>query len=201
MYNRCMLRFSTLGICASTAAFGGPAPPALADVVWAADAAASCVRFSVPHLLLSRVTGTIPIASATIVTADAEPVPLLIDAMLNVAALTTHHRQRDAQLRSARFFDVSAFSKITFASERVVETGARSFRVEGELTMRGVTRTGVLQMRLVALRRDPAGRRRVRYAGDASFRRSNYGMTYARGMVGDEVRLAITLEAVHSPHA
>jgi polyisoprenoid-binding protein YceI len=192
-----MLRFSTLGICASTAAFGGPVPPALADVVWSADGAASCVRFSVPHLLLSRVTGTIPIASATIVTADAETVPLLIDAMLDATALTTRDRQRDAQLRSARFFNASAFPKITFASERVVETGVHLFRVEGELTMRGVTRPGVLQMRLVALRRDADGKERVRYAADAVFRRSDYKMTYARGMLGDEVRLAVTLEAVH----
>jgi len=192
-----MLRFSTLGICALTAAFGGSALPALADVVWSADGAHSGVSLSVSHLLIARITGAIPIMSATIVTADAETVPLLIDAMLDAAALNTGDPQRDAQLRGERFFDVSRFPKITFASERVFETGHGTFHVEGELTMRGVTRPMTFDARLVALRREADGKQRVRYDAVGRFRRSDYGMTYARGIVGNEVTLNVTIEAVH----
>ena len=190
-----MLRFSTLGICALTAAFGGSSLPALADVVWTADGTRSLVTLSVSHLLIAKITGTIPIASATIVTADAETVPLLIDAILDAASLDTHDLQRDAQLRSERFFDVAHFPKITFASERVLETGPGTFLVEGELTMRGVTRPITFETRLVFIRRDHDGKRRARYESVGHFRRSDYGMTYARGIVGNDVRLEIAIEA------
>jgi polyisoprenoid-binding protein YceI len=191
-----MLRFSTLRVCALTAAFGGSTLPALADAVWSADAAHSSVALSVSHLLVAKIAGTIPIASATIVTADGETIPLLVDAMLDASALTTHDAQRDAQLRSDRFFDVARFPTITFASERVVETGPASFAIEGELTMRGVTHPLTLNGRLTAMTREAGGKRRARYEASGTFRRSDYGMTYARGIVGNDVRLDVVIEAV-----
>ena len=191
-----MLRFSALRICALTAAFGGSTLPAFADVVWAGDGARSNVTLSVAHLLIAKITGTIPIASATIVTADGETIPLLVDAMLNAAALSTGDPQRDAQLRSDRFFDVARFPGITFASERIVETGPATFTLEGELTMRGVTRAITLDGRLDTLTRDANGHRRARYEATGRFRRSDYGMVYARGIVGNDVRLDVVIEAV-----
>jgi polyisoprenoid-binding protein YceI len=193
-----MLRFSTLGVCALTAAFGCPAP-ALADVVWSADTARSGVTMSVSHLLVAKIVGTIPFASGTVVTSGDEAVPLLVDTLLNASALSTNDAQRDAQLRSDRFFDVARYPAITFASERVVDTGPRTFDLEGELTMRGVTHPITFSARLAALTRDPNGGRRVRYEASAHFRRSDYGMTYARGIVGNDVRLDVVIEAVEAP--
>ena len=173
-----MMRFSTLGVCAPAATFGGQALPALADVVWSADRTRSSVTLSVSHLLVAKISGTIPIGSATIVTADAETVPLLIDAMVDAAA-------------------VEMPAPITFASERVLETGPGSFLVEGELTMHGVTRPMTFDARLVALHRDDGGRRRARYDAVGSFSRSDYGLTSARGIIGNRVTLEVTIEAVN----
>lgn len=191
-----MLRFSALQICALTAAFGG-SPPSFADVVWSTDTAHSGVTMSVSNLLVAKISGTIPFRSATVVTTEGETVPLLVDTMLDAAALTTHDAQRDAQLRSDRFFDVARFPTITFASERVVGTGPRTFDIEGELTMRGVTHPITFNARLAALTRDPNGARRVRYEASARFRRSDYGMLYGRGIVGNDVKLDVVLEAVN----
>ncbi|MDB5072541.1 MAG: hypothetical protein JWM87_3652 [Candidatus Eremiobacteraeota bacterium] len=191
-----MLRFSALGVFALTAAFGCPAP-AVADVVWSADTARSGVTMSVSQLLVSKIAGTIPFKSATIVTNEDESAPLLVDTMLNASALTTHDPQRDAQLRSDRFFDVARFPTITFASERIVETGPRTFDIEGVLTMRGVTHPLTFNARLAALTHDPNGARRLRYEASARFRRSDYGMVYGRGIVGNDVKLDVVLEAVN----
>ena len=127
---------------------------------------------------------------------EGETVPFLVDTLLNASALTTSDPQRDAQLRSDRFFDVAHFPTITFASERVVETGPHMFDIEGELTMRGVTHPITFNGRIAALRRDESGVRRVRYEATARFRRSDYGMTYARGIVGNDVKLDVVIEAV-----
>jgi polyisoprenoid-binding protein YceI len=191
-----MLRFSALQVCALTAAFGGAAPPALADVSWSLDAAHSTVSLSVSHLLISRISGTLPFTSATVVTPDGDAVPLTVDATLSAAALTTHDPQRDAQLRSDRFFDVARYPTISFASERIAETGPRTFTIEGELTMRGVTKPMTLNARCAGVSRDASGTRRVRYEASGRFRRSDYGMAYARGFVGNDVALDIVLEAV-----
>ena len=191
-----MLRFSALGICALTAAFGGSSLPAFADVVWSGDGSRSSVTLSVSHLLLSKITGTIPISSATLVTAEGETIPLLVDAVLDASALSAGDPQRDAQMRSNRFFDVARFPTITFASERIVDTGSHTFAIEGELTMRGVTHPLTLSGHLAAITREPNGARRARYEVTGRFRRSDYGMVYARGIVGNDVALGVVLEAV-----
>ncbi len=186
---------ATLRICALTAALTGSAQPAFADVAWSADGARSNVTLSVSHLLVAKINGTIPIASATLVSADGALVPLWVDATLDAAALTTHDVQRDADLRSDRFFDTARFPTITFASEHVSETGPLSFAIDGLLSMRGVTRPLRLEAHIAGLHYQ-GERRRVRYEATGRFRRSDFGMTYARGIVGNDVRLDIVIEAV-----
>lgn len=192
-----MLTISALRLCTLAAAFTGSAVPSFADIMWHADPSRSNVTLSVSHLLIARITGTIPIASATIVTTDGASVPLIVDAMLTAAALNTRDPQRDAQLRSDKFFDVAAFPTISFASERISETGPHSFTIDGELTMRGVSRAMRLNGHVAATTTDAQGRRRVRYEATGNFRRSDYGMAYARGIVGNTVALTIVLEAVN----
>lgn len=192
-----MLRFSALQVCALSAAFGGSAEPAHADAVWNADSGRSGITLRVSRLLGAKITGTLPFTSATIVTAEGELVPLMVDAMLSASAISTGDPQRDAQLRSDRFFDVARFPAITFASERVEATGPERFNLDGELTMHGITRPITFDMRVASMRRDPDGRRHVRYEGTARFQRYEYGMTYARGIVGNDVLLDVAIEAVN----
>ena len=191
-----MLQLRTLGICAATAAYGATGLPALADTVWSADTSRSAVSLSVSHLLVSKISGAIPIASATVVTDEGALAPHLVDVILDSASLTTHDAKRDADLRSERFFDAAHHPTILFESRRVTETGPLTFTVEGTLTMRGVSRPISFDTRIGALRVD-GDKRRVRYEATGRFRRSEYGMTYARGIVGDVVTLDVVIEAVN----
>ncbi|MEA2718996.1 MAG: hypothetical protein QOJ39_860 [Candidatus Eremiobacteraeota bacterium] len=196
-----MLRTGALLLCALAAALGGSPAPASADTIWSADAVRSNVALSVSNLLVMKITGAIPIASATIVTADGDTVPRSVAATLDAAALTTHDTQRDAQLRGDHFFDVARFPTITFASERVTATGPSAFAMEGELTMHGVTHAIAFDGHVADITRDASGRRHARYEVTGRFRRSDYGMSYARGMVGNDVRLDVVVEAVDAPRA
>jgi len=194
-----MMTIGTLQLCALTAAFTGSAVPSFADVIWTADDTHSNVTLSVSHLLVAKITGTIPIESATIVTTDGAVVPLSVDAILDAGRLDTHDPRRDADLRSERFFDVARFRTITFASERVTATGPESFEIDGELSMRGVTRALRLDGTFAGIRLDAHGRKRARYVATGRFRRSDYGMAYARGIVGNDVTLSILIEALGRP--
>jgi polyisoprenoid-binding protein YceI len=61
-------------------------------------------------------------------------------AEIETASIDTRQEQRDAHLRSADFFDVENFPKITFRSTRVVPEGGDRLQVVGDLTIRGVMR-------------------------------------------------------------
>jgi polyisoprenoid-binding protein YceI len=195
-----MLRLRILRACALAAALGAaplPALPGTADIAWSVDAARSSVTLSASELLVAKVAGTIPVVSGEIVTSDGLQAPSRVDVVLRAAGLTTHDAKRDADLRSDRFFDVARYPQIMFASDRVVATGPQTFRIDGQLTMHGVTRPITFDARANGVPSD-AGGRRVHYDATGQFRRSDYGMTYARGVVGNVVKLTVALEAVHS---
>ena len=189
-----MLRVAMLGAYALSVALGAVAAPAAPDVVWSADRSRSNVTLSVSQLLVARVKGTIPISSATIVTSDAAVVPIAVDVMLDSTAMTTHNAQRDADLRSDRFFDVARYPTITFASRRVIG-GGPSFEVDGDLTMRGVTHPIVFDARVAQVSREPGGARHIRYEATGHFKRTDYGMVALRGFVGNDVTLRVVIDA------
>jgi len=191
-----MLRSRTLWVCTLAIALAGAAPPANADVVWSVDPAGSTVTLSAPELIVAKVAGTIPIASGKVVTAGGLAVPSRVDVVLQAAALTTHDAKRDADLRGDHFFDVARYPQIMFDSDRVRATGPRTFSIDGRLTMRGVTRPITFDAHATGVRGGANGKRRVHYDAVGRFRRSDYGMTYARGVVGNVVKLSVTIEAV-----
>ena len=138
------------------------------------------MSLSAAEFVVAKVAGTIPIASGQIVTAGGITAPSRVDIVLQAAALTTHDPKRDADLRSDHFFDVARYPQITFDSDRVRATGPQTFAIDGRLTMRGVTRPITFDARASGVRSDANGKRRVHYDAVGSFRRSDYGMTYAQ---------------------
>jgi polyisoprenoid-binding protein YceI len=189
-----MLRSQSIWTCALAVALAGAAAPG--EAVWSVDPAGSTVALSAAELVVAKVAGTIPIASGTVVTPGGTQPPSRVDVVLQAAALTTHDAKRDADLRGDHFFDVARYPQITFVSERVRTTGPQTFAIDGRLTMRGVTRPITFDARATGVRGAPNGRRRVHYDAVGRFRRSDYGMTYAQGVVGNVVKLSVTIEAV-----
>jgi polyisoprenoid-binding protein YceI len=192
-----------LPICAALLLFAStavsiPSFPSPAEVVWTADSQSS-VSLSVSRLLGAKVTGTIPIESARVVTHGGAAAPLSVNATLDAAQLNTGDSQRDAQLRGGQFFDVALFPTISFSSERVTATGADTFTIDGRLTMRGVTHDLRLEGHLAGLRTDAQGKQHATYEATGSFRRTDYGMTYAPIIVGNNVQLNVDIEAVQAP--
>jgi polyisoprenoid-binding protein YceI len=191
-----MLFSRLIWFCTLATAFAGAALPARADVAWSVDPASSTVSLSAKEFIVSKVGGTIPIVSGQVVTVGGVTVPSRVDLVLQAAALTTHDAKRDADLRGDHFFDVARYPQITFDSDRVRATGPQTFAIDGRLTMRGVTRPITFDARATGVRSAANGKRRVHYDAVGTFRRSDYGMTYARGVVGNVVKLNVTLEAV-----
>jgi polyisoprenoid-binding protein YceI len=105
----------------------------------AIDGAKSAAQFSVQHVFVSRVTGTVPIVSGTVSLTPGDVIPVSVNAVLDATKLHTDEPDRDASLRSGDYFDTKAFPTWTFVSTKITLAGAKTFAMDGLLTMHGVT--------------------------------------------------------------
>ncbi len=111
---------------------------ALLAVALAIDPVHSKAAFSVQHIFVERVTGTVPITGGSVVFQADSAIPESITAELDPAKISSGDRDRDASLVSSDFFNVKAFPTWTFASTKITPVSATSFGVDGTLTIHGV---------------------------------------------------------------
>lgn len=167
---------------------------------WRVDPGHSNAGFTVRHLIVTNVKGTIPIQRATIQTAEGSTLPESIDATLDAAKLNTGNDDRDADLRGKDWFDVANFPAITFASTQISGT-PDAFTVVGNLTLHGVTKSVTLAAKTLGTTTDGRGRRHVGYEVTTKIDRRDFGLTLmsqsgAALIAGTEVAITIEVEAV-----
>jgi polyisoprenoid-binding protein YceI len=170
---------------------------------WTLDPAHSAVGFSVRHLMITNVRGEFERFRGDVTYDAAHPEATRIEATIDVASLNTREAKRDADLRSALFFDVENHPEMTFVSKSVRDAGNGSLEVTGELTIRGVARETTLSVRDVSVARaDMRGNPRIGATASAQIRRSDFGMTWNKALetggvvVGDLVTITIEVSLV-----
>ena len=167
---------------------------------WQIDPAHSSVNFSVRHLGLSKVRGQFgTFTGALTITETAEASSVTVD--IDVASIDTREPQRDAHLRSPDFLDATTHPTIGFASRAVTGAGSQ-WEVEGDLTIKGVSRPVVLEVTYEGTATDPWGGSRVAFSGVTEIDREAWGMTYNQALeaggwlVGKKVKVELEIEAV-----
>ena len=157
----------------------------------------TAANFAAKHLLISTVQGHIPIRSTSIVM-GADYVPASIEAVLDLTKIDTHNEKRDNDLRSERFLDVAQFPEMTFKSTKIVREGPEKFLMDGDLTIRGVTKPVVVNGTIGGTIKDRQGRTHVGYAATALIdrRQWNVGATIPAAVVSNEINITIEAEAV-----
>jgi polyisoprenoid-binding protein YceI len=179
------------------------APTATAATTWTVDPIHTTVGFGIRHLMVTTVRGVFERATGTVRYAAEQPEAAQIEIAIEAASVSTHDRQRDEHLRNADFFDVATHPIIRFRSIAVRRTPGGGFAVDGELTLRGITRPITLEVgEVTRAHRDFRGVRRVGASATAKLLRSDFGITYnilleAGGIaLADEVSLTIDLSLV-----
>jgi len=104
----------------------------------AIDTAKSKATFSVQHVFLERVTGTVPIVSGTVELPPDSAIPVSLTAELDPSKVSSGDRDRDASLVSSDFFDVKTDPVWTFESTKITPVNEGAFGVDGMLTVHGV---------------------------------------------------------------
>lgn len=176
-----------------------PASPAAVST-WNLDPAHSSAEFKVRHMMISNVKGSINGLKGVLQHNQADPTRSSVTVSADVNTLSTGDEQRDTHLKSADFFDAAKFPEMTFRSTAVKSSGGGELKVEGELTIHGVTKPVTFAVEgLGTPSKDPWGNLRIGLSATAKVNRKDFGLTWNSTLetggvlVGEEV--ALTLEA------
>ena len=159
------------------------------------------VGFVARHLMVSKTRGTFPSVSGSI-TIGHNPVDSTVDVSIDAAGVETGDERRDGHLRSPDFFDVEQFPTISYRSTSVTPSSEGHFDVDGELTVRGVTRPVRLQVTFEGAVTDPWGSVRGGFTAVAEVDREDFGLTWNQVLegggvlVGKKIVIEIEVEAV-----
>lgn len=174
--------------------------PAL--TTWSIDPAHSHVEFAVKHLMIATVRGRFAIVQGTVRTDDADPSKAGVEVEIDADSIDTRQAQRDAHLKSADFFDVETFPKLTFKSTRIHDVDGDAFKLTGDLTIHGVTRPVTLDVTSEGRGKDPWGGERAGFSATGKIKRSEFGLTWNQVLetggfaVGDDIKVTLDVELV-----
>jgi polyisoprenoid-binding protein YceI len=179
--------------------------PAIPDTksTWNIDATHSVAEFKIRHLMISNVKGSFPKVSGVLSLDETNPANSSVEASIDVNSIETRDAQRDAHLKAADFFDVENFPTMTFKSTKVTPTGTGEGTVEGDLTIRDVTKIVTFHVEgPTAATKDPWGNLRVGLAATTKISRKEFGLIWSAPMetggvlIGDEVTITLDVEFV-----
>ncbi len=178
-----------------------PPQPPLGPNTWVVDTNHSAAQFSVKHMLVSTVRGTLGKLTGTIEYDGKSVESIKADVTIDMTALNTGVENRDKDLRSENFFDVAKYPTSTFKSKRVEAAGPGKFRMVGDLTMHGVTKEVTLDVEAPSsILKQPNGSQKVGASATTKLNRRDFGLQYNRmveaaPVVADEIQVQIDIEA------
>jgi polyisoprenoid-binding protein YceI len=175
----------------------------MAVTTWKIDAAASRVEFAVRKRLMFvkrlTVVGRFTDVSGTLHLDPRNPTAARASVTIGAASVDTKNARRDKHLRTKDFFEVDRYPAIDFASRSVavIDQGAGTYRVTGDLTVRGITREVVLSAQYSPAR---GGRSDSRLKLDlaTTLNRRDFGIVWNKAAinVADELAVTLAIEAV-----
>jgi len=167
---------------------------------WSIDPAHSVAEFKVKHMMIANVKGHFSKVAGVLVHDESDRTKSRVEATIEAASIETRESQRDTHLKSADFLHVEKFPTLSFKSTDIKVADDGELKVQGDLTIRGVTRKVTFAVEgPTPPTKDPWGNTRIAVSATTKINRKDYGLTWNAALetggilVGEEV--AITLEA------
>jgi polyisoprenoid-binding protein YceI len=174
--------------------------PGYVTGTWTIDPLHSEVGFSVRHMMVSKVRGKFTKFSGELVTGE-NSLASSVTAEIDLASIDTGAEQRDGHLRSPDFFDTENHPTMSYRSTGIRAKGD-GYVVDGELTLKGVTKNVPLTLELNGFGPDPYGGTRAGFTATGEINRQDFGVTWNAAMehggvvVSDKVNIHLEIEAV-----
>lgn len=164
---------------------------------WSLDKSHSEVQFKVKHMVISTVSGEFLDFDAHAETSDESFTNPSFEFEAKVDSINTKNPQRDEHLKSDDFFNADEFPTLNFKGQ-----GLESGKVNGEITIKGVTKPITLNADFGGVIKDPYGNQRAGFEFEGEINRKDFGLnwsatTEAGGLVvADKVKLIVNLELI-----
>jgi polyisoprenoid-binding protein YceI len=165
------------------------------------DAAHKRVGFVVRHLMVSKVRGNFAEADATITIAE-DPLQSSVTATIKTVSIQTGQVDRDNHLRTGDFFEAEKYPEMTFRSTGIKSHAGAEFVLDGELTIKDVTKPVELVVEFEGATTSPYGQSVFGFSATTEIDREDWGLTYNMAlesggvMIGKKVKIEIEGEAI-----
>lgn len=166
------------------------------------DSSHTSATFSVKHLMVTNVKGHFEKVSGTVSLDDKDLTKSKVNLTIDPSTINTREPKRDEHLKSPDFFDVAKFKEITFKSTKIEKAG-EGFKVTGDLTMHGVTKSVTLDATAPsAAIKSPFGTTVRAVSVTGKLNRKDFGLNWNKALetggvvVGEEVDVAVDAELV-----
>ena len=157
---------------------------------YAIEPAQTIVSFEVRNLGIAKRRGLFDSVSGRVLL-DAQAGNGSVDIVVNAQSVETSDSATRMFLRGKSFLNVEQYSQIVYKAGRVIFEQHKPVRIEGELTLLGITKSVSLAISGYTCEDDSSGASRCVLDAAATFRRSDFGMNHYMTLVSDDVRLAI----------
>jgi len=167
------------------------------------DNAHTKVGFEITHMMISTVEGQFKEYQASFEYDDKTNTLKNIQATIDVNSIDTHNQKRDNHLREPDFFDVKKFPKMEFVStEEIKIKPGEEGKIRGKLTIKGITKDIVLNVKYIGRIKDPWGKERIGFEATSKINRKDFGINWQKALdsggvvVGDEVTIKLRGEGI-----
>ena len=169
------------------------------------DPAHSAASFSIKHMMIAKVHGGFEKLGGTLNYDPSAPEKSAVDVQIEMNSISTREAARDTHLKSADFFDVEKFPKITFKSTSVSKNADNRLAVNGDLTIKDQTRQVVLAVdEISGEMKDPWGNIKIGASASTKIKRKDFGLTWNAALeaggvlVGDDVTINLEMQFTKS---
>jgi polyisoprenoid-binding protein YceI len=169
---------------------------------WAIDPVHSEVSFTVRHMMVSKVRGRFDKFDGSFVTGE-DPLSSSVTAKVDLSSINTGQEQRDAHIRSADFFEVEKYPEMTFVSTGI-KASEEGFTLEGDLTLKGVTKAVAFDLEVNGFGPDAYGGTRAGFSALSHINRKDFGVSFdgpipgvpGGAVVSDNITINLEIEGV-----
>ncbi|NEX20157.1 YceI family protein [Thiorhodococcus mannitoliphagus] len=154
------------------------------------------IQFRIKHLGYSWLYGRFDDFEGSFVYDPDDTKESSIALQIQTASLDSNHAERDKHLRGDDFLEVDRYPTASFKSTSYRETGFNKAVLEGELTLKGITKPVTIEVRKIGNGPDPWGGYRRGFQGSTEFALKDFGIDYNLGPASRKVEMILSIEGV-----